>query len=230
MSEHPPAPPDMGQALVARVVQALQNGPGWPRTALFLTYDEGGGFWDHLPTAVLEYDRPEDHAWVTPAMTTKFQNDGQPVGPAFRVPLIAVSPYIQQGTMFHSDPADHTSILRFLEWRFGLDPLVTIAPGRRSGLTDLVSMFDFSSTPDTSTRNLPATVDITAALTSCSETIPEWLPPLIGPVVQPFPQPAASVPEPGVGILAAGAVGAGLAAAAGVRRRARRQVTPAEGA
>jgi phospholipase C len=220
--EHPPAPPEMGQALVARIVQALMsNSSAWTKTAFFLTYDEGGGFFDHVAPPILEYDTPADHPWVTSSMMTKFVNDGQPIGPAFRVPLIAVSPWIPQGKVFH-EPADHTSLIRFLEWRFGLPPVVTIAAGRRTGLSDLSSgLFDFTATPDTSSRGLPSTVDISNALTTCVQTIPQWLPPLIGPVVQPYPQPPSSVPEPAAVALAAGvaAVGAGALARAKSRSR-----------
>ncbi len=192
VSEHPPAAPDVGQALVALVTQALQNGPAWAKTALFVTYDESGGFWDHVAPPICEYDRPEDHPWVdTSTMQTQFVNDGQPIGPAFRVPFIAVSPYIREGSVFH-DAADHTSVLRFLEWRFGLDPIPTIAPQRRAQLSELVSMFDFSPTADMSTRNLPTTVDISAALKQYAaaaqrefnESVPAWLLPLLGPVLQ----------------------------------------------
>jgi phospholipase C len=232
VSEHPPAPPDMGQALVARVLQALMGGPKWSSTALFLTYDEGGGFWDHVAPTILELDTPADHPWSTAlnkgTLLTTFADDGQEVGPAFRVPLIAVSPWVKQGTIF-SSPADHTSVLRFLEWRFGLDPLVTIAPGRRVGLSDLVSLFDFTQTsPDTSSRGLPTVVDISAALTQCPVAIPEWLPPLIGPVVVPFPQPTPSAtlggPEAGAAAAGAGLAAVGLAAVVRSHVRAARRV------
>jgi hypothetical protein len=106
--------------------------------------------------------------------------------------------------------------------------LVTIAPGRRTGLSDLVSMFDFTQTsPDTSSRGLPTVVDISAALTQCPVAIPEWLPPLIGPVVVPFPQPTPSPtlggPEAGVAAAGAGLAAVGLGALVRSRVRAARR-------
>jgi phospholipase C len=79
--EHPPAPPDMGQLFVARVVQELMASSAWESTALFVTYDEGGGFLETVPPYILEY------------VPTGLPDADMAVGPAFRVPLFMVSPY-----------------------------------------------------------------------------------------------------------------------------------------
>jgi phospholipase C len=133
-SEHPPAPPDIGQLLAARVVQALMESSAWKSTVLFLTYDEGGGFFEHVPPRILEY------------VPTTLPDGDAAVGPAFRVPLIIVSPWVRPGTVFKGT-LDHTSILQFVEHTFstGRTPLElpTINATRRT-LPDLRGGFNFT--------------------------------------------------------------------------------------
>ena len=135
--EHPPAPPDMGQLFVARVVQELMNSSAWESTALFVTYDEGGGFFETVAPIILE-DVPQN-----------LPDPGFAVGPGFRVPLFIVSPYAKMGTVF-KPVIDHTSILQFVESTFSTKAnpvhLPTIASGRR-GLNKLHGAFDFTQTP-----------------------------------------------------------------------------------
>src|SRR5580700_6003648 len=137
VSEHPPAPPDMGQLLAARVVEQLMASSAWESTALFLTYDEGGGFFEHVPPDVLEF------------VPGGLPDAGMAVGPAFRVPLIAVSPWVQPGTVYKST-TDHTSVLQFIERTFSTSAnplsLSTIDPARRE-LDDLTGIFDFTQQP-----------------------------------------------------------------------------------
>src|SRR5258708_6780262 len=101
VSQHPPAPPDMGQLLAARVVQALMQSSAWDSTVLVLTYDEGGGFFDHVPPQILEY-APDN-----------LPSSDSAVRPAFRVPLFVVSPWARPGAVF-KHLLDHTSILQFI--------------------------------------------------------------------------------------------------------------------
>ena len=95
VSEHPPAPPDMGQLLAARVVQGLMESSAWDSMVLFHTYDEGGGFFEHVSPKILEY------------VPGNLADGGAAVGPAFRVPLIVVSPWASTGTVFKGT-LDHT--------------------------------------------------------------------------------------------------------------------------
>ena len=95
LTEHPPAPPQWGQRFAALAVHALATGPRWRETALVLTYDESGGFYDHV--------RP-------------------PAGLGFRVPAIVVSPYARRGHVSHVT-YDHASALALVERTFGLPPL-----------------------------------------------------------------------------------------------------------
>ena len=122
VSEHPPAPPDMGQLLAARVVQGLMESSAWDSMVLFHTYDEGGGFFEHVSPKILEY------------VPGNLADGGAAVGPAFRVPLIVVSPWASTGTVFKGT-LDHTSILQFVEHTFSTTShpitLPTINAGRR---------------------------------------------------------------------------------------------------
>ena len=93
------------QKFVADVFWAFARSPHWQRGAFLVTYDEWGGFFDHVPPPILPDDR---------ASSDDNENFGQA---GFRVPTILASPYAQRGFVDHA-LYDHTSILRFIEWRF----------------------------------------------------------------------------------------------------------------
>jgi len=180
-SEHPPAPPDMGQLLAARVVQALMESSAWESTVLFLTYDEGGGFFDHVPPRILEH------------VPTALPDSGTAVGPAFRVPLTIVSPWVRSGTVFKGT-LDHTSILQFVEHTFSTktNPLkLPTIDARRRTLADLRGAFDFSQPAPPPTLPTPRelfaaadqtvlTLDASRTVVDCATTLPNWLLPLLG--------------------------------------------------
>lgn len=180
-SEHPPAPPDMGQLLAARVVELLMNSSAWDSTALFVTYDEGGGFFDHVRPEILE------------AVPAGLPDAGMAVGDGFRVPLFVVSPWAKPGAIFKKT-VDHTSILQFIERTFTAGTqsvhLPTIAT-RRRGLTDLTEALDFTQTPIA--PPLPTAAELYArasqdvlvlngdrTVASCATGVPDWLPSLLG--------------------------------------------------
>lgn len=118
--EHPPADVQAGQNAVADgVINLLGGGPYWPSVALFITWDDFGGFYDHVPPP---------------------QVDGYGYG--FRVPCLVISPYARKGFVDHS-VYDHTSILKFIETRHGLAPLST----RDQQANPLSGAFDFASPP-----------------------------------------------------------------------------------
>jgi len=108
-----------GDAHIAQLVAKLQASPLWPKTAIIVTYDENGGFWDHVPP-------PAGAGW------------GDRWGPGTRVPTIIISPFAKKGTI-DSTPYDTTSILKFITRRFGLEAL----PGVRRNAGDLSNAFDF---------------------------------------------------------------------------------------
>jgi phospholipase C len=130
--EHPPANPQAGQAFVAQVVRALFDSPLWPHAALFLTYDEHGGYYDHVPPppACVPGDRPPIlHQGDVAADFDRY---------GFRVPFVLVSPYARPHYLSHR-VQDHTSILRFIETRFDLPALTA----RDANADPLLELFDF---------------------------------------------------------------------------------------
>ncbi len=139
--EHPDInPPGYGESLVARILDALTANPAvWAKTAFIICYDEEGGFFDHVPPPVPPAARSDGYSGVS---TDGEVSGGEPVGLGARVPLLVVSPWTRGGWVC-SEVFDHTSILRFLERRFGVaEP--NISPWRRVVCGDLTSMFDFA--------------------------------------------------------------------------------------
>jgi phospholipase C len=157
--EHPPADMQAGQNLWATVISALMSSPNWRSSALFLTYDEEGGLYDHVvPPAACAPDSLIDP--MDNESNVSFTQYG------FRVPFLAVSPYVKRGYVSHV-VTDHTSILRFVETRFNL-PAMTI---RDANATPPFDMFDFDH-PDYSVPDLPdAAVDPTQ-LATCEAAYP----------------------------------------------------------
>lgn len=181
VSEHPPAAPDMGQLLAARVIEELMNSTAWESSVLFLTYDEGGGFFEHVPPKILD------------RVPTGLPDAGSAIGPGFRVPLTIVSPWVPPGSVFKG-VTDHTSILQFIERTFSAGAtqvhLPTISPARRK-LADLRTAFNFGQIPIepplTSPRQLFQTANKTVltlnadrTVVDCSTNLPNWLLPLLG--------------------------------------------------
>ena len=102
ISEHPPVDIQWGQQKMADVIAKLMASSSWTSSALFLTYDEGGGFFDH----------------VDPPLVDAY-------GLGFRVPTLVVSPYAKRGYV-SSAVYEHSSILKFIERRFNLPTLASI--------------------------------------------------------------------------------------------------------
>jgi phospholipase C len=108
-----------GDEHIAALLARLQKSPQWGKMAVIVTYDENGGFWDHVPP-------PAGPGW------------GDRWGPGTRVPAIIVSPFARRGYVDQT-PYDTTSILKFITRRFGLEPL----PGVRANAGDLTNAFAF---------------------------------------------------------------------------------------
>ncbi len=107
--DHPFADIRNGQVLVNQIYEAVTNSPNWADTVLIFTYDEWGGFFDHVPPPLA----PQTD------LDAELGNDGR-LG--FRVPCVIVSPLARRGFVAHQQ-YDHTSILSLIEWRWGLEPL-----------------------------------------------------------------------------------------------------------
>ncbi|MDQ2859137.1 MAG: phospholipase C, phosphocholine-specific [Pseudomonadota bacterium] len=164
--EHPDNPPSYGESLTARLLAALTANPAvWAKTVLFINYDENDGFFDHVPPPLPAVGGALGQSTVD---TVGEIYDGVPVGLGPRVPMLVVSPW-SKGGWVDSQTFDHTSVIRFLETRFGVaEPNIT--PWRRAVAGDLTSAFDFrhpergrwSALPDTA--GTMARVDRTAKL------------------------------------------------------------------
>ena len=133
--EHPPGMMQFGQRATAGIVNTLMESPQWKRSAMFITYDEHGGLFDHVvpPKACPPDDRPAENAGPGEA----FDELG------IRVPFIVVSPWAKKNFVGHH-VYDHTSIVRFVESRFTLPAL----SGRDANAEAPWEMFDFGSAPN----------------------------------------------------------------------------------
>ena len=167
-SEHPnPSSPVQGGWYIQEVLNALTASPDvWSKTVLIVNFDENDGFFDHVPSpsapSLLNPTDPnsaaagkttlsdadvafERHTYPLVGSTTP-PADGRVYGPGPRVPMYVISPW-SRGGWVNSQVFDHTSVLRFLEARFGVKEL-NISPFRRAVSGDLTSAFNFA-TPNT---------------------------------------------------------------------------------
>ena len=118
-SEHPPFSTCDGENWTVQQINSVMQGPLWGSTAIFLTWDDFGGFYDHVaPSPIDQYG----------------------LGP--RVPLIIISPYARSGLISHIQ-YEFSSFLTFTELRFGLAPLSE----RDAHANNMLDSFDFSQSP-----------------------------------------------------------------------------------
>ena len=174
-SEHPsPSSPAQGADYTARVLQALTANPAvWSKTVLLLMFDENDGFFDHMPPpAPPSYEGEGANAVLAGGSTVDTHDEYHRVlrhdesddlpqylqgayGLGQRVPMYIISPWTRGGWV-NSQVFDHTSILRFLEQRFGVVES-NISPWRRAVCGDLTSAFDFAQAPIPTVDTLPET-------------------------------------------------------------------------
>ena len=179
LSEHPNAPPGYGEHLISRLMDVFVRHPHvWAKTVFILNYDENDGFFDHVPPPVPALALHDGSSTVT---TEGEAYHAIPVGLGPRVPAIVVSPWTKGGWV-NSQVFDHTSVLRFVEKRFGVEA-PNITPWRRSVCGDMTSIFDFEQTDRQWAARLPRT-DAYLAETRQSCTLP---PPTV-PARQALPQ------------------------------------------
>ncbi|RDK06047.1 phosphocholine-specific phospholipase C [Cupriavidus lacunae] len=161
--EHPgPSSPVQGAWFLQEILDALTAVPEvWSKTVLLVNFDENDGYFDHVPSPSAPSVNPDKtlagKATLSDAeMQAEYFNhpappgsrsqpaaDGRVYGPGPRVPLYAISPW-SRGGWVNSQVFDHTSVLRFLEARFGVaEP--NISPFRRAVCGALTSAFNFST-------------------------------------------------------------------------------------
>ncbi len=119
LSEHPEYSFCHGQNWTVRVVNAIMSSPMWKDTAIFITWDDYGGFYDHVP----------------PPQVDRF-------GFGIRVPLLVISPYAKEGFIDHTR-GEFSSVLRFIEDNWGLSQLTH----RDRNADNLSEAFDFTQVP-----------------------------------------------------------------------------------
>ncbi len=162
-SEHANWPVNLGADYVAKVLDALTaDEETWSKTALFVTYDENDGFFDHVPAPFAAGSRTQGLSTVDTRLEW-YPGDAKraagPYGLGARVPMTVVSPWSKGGWVC-SQVFDHTSLIRFIEQRFGADyPGIResqITPWRRAVCGDLTAAFDFAQR-DARRATLPAT-------------------------------------------------------------------------
>ncbi|ROO86479.1 phospholipase C [Actinocorallia herbida] len=154
-SEHSNWPTNYGAWYISQILDALTADPDvWAKTALFITYDENDGFFDHIvpPHASANGASTADTTTERFPGNTTYAPGPYGLGP--RVPMLVVSPW-SKGGWVNSQTFDHTSLLQFMERRFGVrEP--QISPWRRAVCGDLTTAFDFART-DTRPARLPDT-------------------------------------------------------------------------
>ncbi len=138
LDDHPHGDVRNGEFTMNEVYQAITSSPAWARTVLVITFDEWGGFFDHVP--------PRTAPDTDPGLTGLR---------GFRVPTLLISPYAQRGAVAHQT-YDHTSVLKLIEWRHGLAPLTP----RDAGAANLAEVLDLTrpnlSAPHWTVNKVPA--------------------------------------------------------------------------
>jgi phospholipase C len=125
--DHPHSDIRAGEYFLSTIYNAVVQSPAWPRTLLIVTFDEWGGFFEHVPPPAANDVDP------------RYMQRG------FRIPCLLISPFARRGKVAHG-VYDHTSILKLVEWRWGLKPLSV----RDREANNLANELDFSH------RNLSA--------------------------------------------------------------------------
>ena len=138
--DHPHADIRAGEYFLSRIYNAVTTSPAWKNTLLIVTFDEWGGFFDHVPPPAAPDVKPE------------YAQRG------FRVPCLLISPFARRRRVAHG-VYDHTSILKLVEWRWGLEPLSV----RDAQANNIASALDFSKRNLQAPRIVVPRLDIGAA-------------------------------------------------------------------
>ncbi len=153
-SEHPALPVAFGAvAMVAALRILLSNPAVWEKTALIISYDEGGGFFDHVTPTTAPPGTAGEYVTV-PDIDAVAGSGGirGPLGLGFRVPCLVVSPF-SRGGLKVSETFDHTSQLKLISARFGV-PVPNLTTWRDQTVGDMTSTFNFATPPDPTKPNL----------------------------------------------------------------------------
>ncbi len=137
--DHPHADIRVGQFFLNQIYQAVSSSPAWARTVLVINYDEWGGFFDHVPPVTAPDANP---AWGLRG---------------FRVPCLVISPLARRNFVAHG-VYDHTSVLKMIEWRWGLPSLTP----RDAAANNLAEVLDLGAAPNLTAPqySVPATAGL----------------------------------------------------------------------
>ncbi len=157
LSEHPPAPVSTGMASAAATLKLLMDSPAWDRMIIIFSYDEAGGYYDHVAPPINES--------LTLAAAAQGVDPGTyALGRGFRVPAMIVSPFSKRGAVI-SDVYDHTSTLALIEARFGIAPLTAVD----AAADPFTACLDFAHPQPNVSINFP---DPSAGLAGCPAILP----------------------------------------------------------
>ena len=209
-SEHPsPSSPAQGADYTARVIDALTADPKvWARTVFLVMFDENDGFFDHMPPPAppsrdaagkliggSTVDLAGEHHLVRNPTEAKSERDdlmGRPYGLGPRVPLYVISPW-SRGGFVNSQVFDHSSVIRFLEQRFGVkEP--NISPWRRAVCGDLTTCFDFKTPNQQPFPALPATAEPAGRAAKLERTKPPTPTTVVAPQQAKGTRPSRALP------------------------------------
>ena len=156
---HPYGSVEVAEGFVAQVHDALTSSPQWERMVAVLNFDESGGFYDHVsPPAVPDSSvlnaNPSNKA---PGPNLKMLG--------FRVPAMLISPFAQQ-KIDHTGPYEHCSVLKMIEWRWGLEPMTV----RDKSANNIAAALDFSKRRDP--IKLPSFTPTPAAVCTNTKHLP----------------------------------------------------------
>jgi phospholipase C len=164
LSEHPDYLPAAGENHTRQILEALWSNPKlWARTAVILNYDENDGQFDHVLPPTPEPGTPGESV------------GGLPIGLGFRVPCLVISPW-SRGGLVCSEVFDHTSTLRLLEARFGVE-VPNLTQWRRAVTGDLTGAFSFGAPSRTDPPNLPETAQALLMAENNAMALPRPHPP-----------------------------------------------------
>jgi phospholipase C len=179
--DHPLADIRAGDAFLSQVFHAVASGPGWDKTVLVINYDEWGGFFEHVVPRRITAGVTVGAA-PSSGVDTDLTSAGKVLS-GFRVPCIVVSPFSRIGAK-HAAVShnfyDHTSVLKLIEWRWGLEPLTQRdASHEPTDPGNLATLLNFSR-PVTKVPTLPVLPPFTPTACAASTT-PTTEPPGIAP-------------------------------------------------
>lgn len=209
--EHPKASPGNGAYYISLVLEALMSDPEvWASTVLLLNYDENDGLFDHVPPPIPPRSSTPGHEGMVSAELVESLRDEfidrsrypehlhplvpgaetggmQPIGLGPRVPMLAISPWSTGGWVC-SEVFDHTSVLRLLERRFGVEE-PNISRWRRSICGDLTSAFDFAVTAQKASVAIPRLLPVASLHEQYAIPFPQKM-----PAQEPGTRPARPLP------------------------------------